>query len=497
MHEAPPPRKTLLEREFEHILSRQRDRVARRERNALRFRRSSDQLKEVNPSEWDPRKARNEQYNNACSLIKQYSKEAGISHVPFLSREERHSHYSYLELYFLKTRLLREKLDHDSDVIYSHYGRPRWYKALSKEHRRWRLQKRVEERDCIRRTVWDKERYALEWHLNLLLLRDVLPFFLDPDNTAFQESRVKYPKSVDPKTSRQLLLVAIQNHPIRSSIFSDLSAYDIAKLLHVLFPTETRRAAQKFLGEAQVRQWVNPLRDVFGSRQLEAILSSVQKYTKSRTSLILFGPDALELQSRLWDVPGHEARYSCQPDHKLRIFYTYRHDDLDRADRLVFNIEDFFMNGVETPKPDGEPYRGLTLYPFHLDPFFDDYKPAYGRSLRPSSPDPRVYAEHVWSETALFWTPSLKSSRTDPSPSFPEYFGTVTELPAGLELRGGIDHGISAEIVRFVATRRTDLPMVFDGFHSADSLVGIVGGSRFVAHATMCIILMGENGTGD
>lgn len=63
----------------------------------------------------------------------------------------------------------------------------------------------------------------------------------------------------------------------------------------------------------------------------------------------------------------------------------------------------------------------------------------------------------------MFWTPSLKASRTNSSPLFPEYFGTVTELPAGLELRGGIDHGISTEIVRFVATRRTDLPMVFDG----------------------------------
>lgn len=88
---------------------------------------------------------------------------------------------------------------------------------------------------------------------------------------------------------------------------------------------------------------------------------------------------------------------------------------------------------------------------------------AYGRSLRPSSPDPHITAEYIWSENALYWAPSVIDSVPGSSSTFRDFWGLVNELPAGLELRGGVDHGLSSEVIRFAATSRTDIPRVFDG----------------------------------
>lgn len=375
--DAPPPRKTLLEKQFDYVLNRQQDRVTRRRKNALHFQNLSDRSRASREQNWDIDFAISERYKHVCDLIKQYERESGIVHAPFLSEEEEHLHQLRSQLFQVKTKPLQDKLDHKLHDDKLRSRRPRWYRTFSKDQRVWSLQKRIDDRRYKRRIIPEKEKFDLDWHLNFLRLNS-LPFFLDPDNTALQENVSKSPGGTDSKNARKLFLAVIQHHPTRSSLFDNLSAYDIAKLLHVIFPNDTRGSAQSLLGDLQIRQWLNPLRDVFGSDQLRYMLSSVQSHEKSRTSIVLFGPDALELQDRLWNVAGHEARWASQPGRKLRIFYTYRHDDLEKADRFFFDLEDVFMNGIQTPEPDGEPYRGLL---FHQTEPVSAFKPNFKHQL--------------------------------------------------------------------------------------------------------------------
>lgn len=375
--DAPPPRRTLLEKEFECVLDRLQHRVSKRRRSALCFQNFLDQSQESNEPDQDINLVVADRHRQVCSLIKQYEKDNGIVHIPFLSEEEVHLHQVQDEFHREKTKLLQDKLGSRSDDSHSTSERPRWYRT-SKDFRKRRLQRRIEDRQHERRNILEKEKFALDWQCNFLRL-NFLPFFLDPDNTAFQDDIIR-PKSTNPKMARRLLVTTIQHHPTRSNLFDYLSAYDIAKLFYVLFPNDPREAAQSFLGDLQVRQWMNPLRDVFGPDQLSYISSSIQQHVKSRISVVLFGPDAWELQSRIWDVPGHEARRASQPDHKLRIFYTYRHDDSDKADRFFFDIDDFLTNGIEMPKPDGEPYRCLISRSYQFDPVS-----AFESSLAPLS----------------------------------------------------------------------------------------------------------------
>ncbi|KAL9105397.1 MAG: hypothetical protein Q9227_009415, partial [Pyrenula ochraceoflavens] len=410
--------KTAFERMFPERLAEQEERHSKRRKLALAADRPSSNLDSQSGSDQltdeigDIDEAISRRRDEVYTLIRQYAKDNDIIYAPFLSREEEQLHILQSQVYRLRTDIIEQKgrelfLQNDKS-----YGTPRWYKPLSKPNRIARLRKKFLNRQSKAEEQMKKEKFAVEWHLNYLRFH-FLPFFLDTKHSYQNDCIHQRSLLARPNTARKLLLSAISSHPIRECIFDNLSAYDIAKVFHVLFPQKTKEAVTNLIGKNQIDIWMNPLRDIFNTKQMSFIADSLRGNKFSRESIVIFGPDAETLQRRLWDVPGFETCRSTS-HHKLRIFLTWSHSDRQRAWRHSFGIDDTSLSDdifLSRPGNDGEPHQGIGL----RDLLYCDWGPysyddIYGRTLRLGCPDPDIYAEQIWSDTVFYWTPQTLAS---------------------------------------------------------------------------------------
>ena len=399
-------KKTAFERIFPARLRQQENRRRKKGRLALSFKDVESESRprpDCKPDRIDDMdKAISRRSEEVHTLLTDYAKENGIEYVPFLSREEGQLHRLRNQVYTLGTRLLEGKrrellLRNDQSC-----GNPRWYKPLSKSNRIARLQEKFLHRHFRTQDQLKKENFALEWHLNYLRFH-FLPFFLDPSHADEDDLVYPPPQFAKPQMARKLLLLTLQNHPTRESLFQHLSAYEIAKVFHVLFPAKTKEAATQLIGENQVHHWMNPLRDIFTSKQLEYVTESLLTNRFSRESLVFFGPDCQTLQERLWNVPAHEAQRGSTK-HPLRIFFTWSHCDRKGAGWQSFDFNDIYPLPDDIffsrPGNDGEPHRGLGLKEL-LDAEWDasdDFESVYGRTLRLGCPDSDLYVSRNFTQ---------------------------------------------------------------------------------------------------